>query len=675
MELKRALEHRSSTALTPYKPEAWEALLSQAGLSSTHSGIVDGLRHGFKLNFPIITTTQAPPNRPSIEEFKQAFNVIIAAEFAKGRYLGPFSRTELEDHIGPFQSSPCSIIPKPGRSGKYRILQNYSFPYQPCPLYPNPSINSQIDSQDFPTFWGTFSVISLLISRLPPGSQAATRDVAEAYRTIPLHFSQWPAAVVRIDDDNYGMDTATCFGTTPSAGIYGSVRDCGADIIRSQGIGPLTPWVDDHVFFRIRREFLAEYNSQRHQWHQDIITRGRHQTGGRLWFGGHIFEDGTLDEFTEDCRFDCTDLSGASPRSAEDLSYCYNFDDIDRISYTLGIPWEKTKDKPFGFTTTYLGFLWDLSTSTVALGTEKKAKYLQEVRNWQSRPTHSRNDVERMYGKLLHVCNIMPQGRAYITTLEAMLGLFTTHPFASRSAVKGTSDDMEWWASILLRPTLQRPIPKPVKLKDVGAFSDASSGVGIAIIVRGQWRAWRLIPGWETLDGKRDIAWAEAIGFECLVRFFSGYEREPHNFTIYGDNKGVVEGWWNGRSKNRPVNDIFRRIHQLSISSPGHSYHTRYIPSKDNPADGPSRGKYPPTSLLLPPIPLSPELERFVIDSQLPLTPIEQQHLREGRYPKALTKCLWNNDKHAKAGLRFEESIMQQTCSDWQAESQWSDDK
>jgi hypothetical protein len=206
-----------------------------------------------------------------------------------------------------------------------------------------------------------------------------------------------------------GLDTATCFGTTPSAGIYGRVRDGGADIIRSCGISPIVPWVDDHVFFRIRRQFLDKYNSRRRQWHEDITARGRHQTGGRLWFGGHIFGDGTLEEFSEDCRFDCLDLAEASPRPAEDLRFCYNFGDIDRILDALGIPWEKTKDAPFGAGTKYLGFYWDLSTSTVELGMEKKAKYPQEVHTWQSRTTHSRKDVEQTCGKLLHACHVVLQ--------------------------------------------------------------------------------------------------------------------------------------------------------------------------------------------------------------------------------------------------------------------------
>jgi hypothetical protein len=202
------------------------------------------------------------PNKDSIGEFQREFNDIVAAEFGKGRYLGPLTRSELEEIIGPFQSSPFSIIPKTGRVGHYQILQNDSFPNQPTYAFPNPLINSYINSKEFPTFWGTFSVVSLLIMCLPPGSQAATRDVAEAYCTVQIHPSQWPAAIVWSDDNDYGLDTETCFGTTPSAGIYRQVHNGGADTIHSCGIGPIVPWVDDHVFFHICQQFLEDYNLQ-----------------------------------------------------------------------------------------------------------------------------------------------------------------------------------------------------------------------------------------------------------------------------------------------------------------------------------------------------------------------------------------------------------------------------
>lgn len=56
----------------------------------------------------------------------------------------------MESLIGPFQSSPFSIIPKPAKLNKFRILQNYSFPYKPSLAFPNPSINPSINSDDFP---------------------------------------------------------------------------------------------------------------------------------------------------------------------------------------------------------------------------------------------------------------------------------------------------------------------------------------------------------------------------------------------------------------------------------------------------------------------------------------------------------------------------------------------
>ena len=172
----------------------------------------------------------------------------------------------------------------------------------------------------------------------------------------------------------------------------------------------------------------------------------------------------------------------------------------------------------------------------------------------------------------------------------------------------------------------------------------------------------------ETHPGLEDFGWAEAIGFKCLVHFLSTYEQTPRHFTIYGDNNGVVEGWGNGRSKNRQINNVFRRLHLLAASPPGHSFHTRYVPSKDNPADGPSRGIYPPDALLLPPISLPLELHRFVIDSQLPYTAIEQRSLREGYYPSAVAKRIQNDNEQAQERLQLSTQLphINSLSSQWQ---------
>ena len=104
----------------------------------------------------------------------------------------------------------------------------------------------------------------MLTQSLPPGSMGACRDVAEAYRIIPLAQDQWLGTVVRLDDDRnpkpFALNTCTCFGKKSSGGLFGLFRDALLDIMRAAGIGPSLKWVDDFMFFSIRQKFLGEYN-------------------------------------------------------------------------------------------------------------------------------------------------------------------------------------------------------------------------------------------------------------------------------------------------------------------------------------------------------------------------------------------------------------------------------
>ena len=105
-----------------------------------------------------------------------------------------------------------------------------------------------------------------------------------------------------------------------------------------------------------------------------------------------------------------------------------NFDDIDTLSWELGIPWEISKDQPFASCTTYIGFDWDIETGQVSLGAAKKDKYLQATKDWFTQPTHSLKEGEVLCGKLLHTCLVIPMGRAYLVELEKMLGIFYSSP-------------------------------------------------------------------------------------------------------------------------------------------------------------------------------------------------------------------------------------------------------
>jgi hypothetical protein len=46
----------------------------------------------------------------------------------------------------------------------------------------------------------------------------------------------------------------------------------------------------------------------------------------------------------------------------------------------------------------------------VSLGHTKKEKYLQTTEEWLAHMTHTLEDVQKLYGKLLHMCLVIPTG-------------------------------------------------------------------------------------------------------------------------------------------------------------------------------------------------------------------------------------------------------------------------
>ena len=134
-----ALELRKHSPPTPYRADAWEWALKQAGLIDHFPFILAGFQEGFIVGYLEIFHVQSPPNSTSLSLYNSEFDDIICKELAKGRYIGPFLAADLVHTIGPFQSSPLSLIPKPRRPGKFRLVQN--FPFQPLhhpvsPIHP-----------------------------------------------------------------------------------------------------------------------------------------------------------------------------------------------------------------------------------------------------------------------------------------------------------------------------------------------------------------------------------------------------------------------------------------------------------------------------------------------------------------------------------------------------------
>jgi hypothetical protein len=277
----------------------------------------------------------------------------------------------------------------------------------------------------------------------------------------------------------------------------------------------------------------------------------------------------------------------------------------------LGIRWEPSKSVPFSSEVPYLGFHWDLRTRMVHLLKEKKAKYLAAITEWETRRMHNLLETQKLYGKLFHATLVIPAGRAYLTSLEAMLSSFNNNIFLPHTPPRDTPSDLQWWKQQLGSPEISRPISEPRPPTDYEAYSDASSGFGVAVTIGPKWRVWQLAPGWKSQG--RDIQWAEAIGFELLVISLCAFSSKGEHITVYGDNRGVVEGWWKRSSHNKPTNRVFRRILKLSEDC-NRTVYTKYVPSAQNPTDAPSRGRYPPPNLLLNHIAVPAEVRPFLVD-------------------------------------------------------------
>ena len=152
--------------------------------------------------------------------------------------------------------------------------------------------------------------------------------------------------------------------------------------------------------------------------------------------------NGACEQFTEDMATPIRDLSQASPCSGPDAHFSYCMADIDSLSDELGIPWEQTKDVAFVSSIPYIGFLWDIEARMVSIPEGKKAKYLAAIAEWHSTKVHTLEEAQRLHGKLMHACYVVPAGRAYLTSLEAFLGIFHDRPFMPRSPPKHTGADL-----------------------------------------------------------------------------------------------------------------------------------------------------------------------------------------------------------------------------------------
>lgn len=472
----------------------------------------------------------------------------IDTELRLNRYSGPFSATDLIQQIGPICTAPLGLVPKP-HSSKFRLIQDLSYPRNDPVIK---SVNSEIDSSDFPCEWGTFAQCYFLLAKAPPGTQVAVFDVDSAYRNIPIlpeeqvHFCiQW--------DDQIFIDHCVAFGSASSAGLFGRVADAFVAIIKKYGAEQVLKWVDDIIFFRY-------------------------------------------------------------PASSQ-LPYSYTYDSsliFDTATF-LGLPWSLPKIHDFADSFTYLGFLWCIPDRTVQIPSNKKNKFKERCLSWCSNTRKTLHDAQQLLGSLNHCCLVLRSHRSQLFSLRSFHARFPPDcsPFLSLPVPTQLQKDIQSWHDLFSQEFLGCKIASPQPCLKLPVFVDASTSWGIGILINGKWAAWKFTSN--ALQDGRAIGWAEMVAIELAVSLLCAVHPNQSHFLIHSDNQGVIGAINSSFSRGAAQNSSLSRLSKTLLHHDSF-ISTTYIKSSLNPADPLSRGKLPSNLLRLnTSVRLHNDIEPFLI--------------------------------------------------------------
>lgn len=145
--------------ITPYRADAWEAVLATLGLAARHSELVKFLRYGFPIgDLEPPTHTFTPPNHKGAIEHETFVEDYCKEQKSLGRMTGPYSEDDVRNILGThYLTSPLSVVPK---GEKFRLVQDLSAEDED-----GVSLNSRLRAEDFPTRWGTAAQVAEYVSK------------------------------------------------------------------------------------------------------------------------------------------------------------------------------------------------------------------------------------------------------------------------------------------------------------------------------------------------------------------------------------------------------------------------------------------------------------------------------------------------------------------------------
>ena len=163
-------------------------------------------------------------------------------ELSAGRYFGPFpSLEDLPADLRPFRKAPLGVVPKKHTDPpKFRTIQHLSFPE-------GASVNDGIGPEYARVSYQGIDHLLAQLTRLGPSTYFWKADISEAFRTLPVHRSDWGMQGLYWLG-LFFIDVCIPFGLRSAPFLFCSLMDLFAWICVTQyGITYLLHYIDDFV--------------------------------------------------------------------------------------------------------------------------------------------------------------------------------------------------------------------------------------------------------------------------------------------------------------------------------------------------------------------------------------------------------------------------------------------
>lgn len=263
--------------------------------------------------------------------------------------------------------------------------------------------------------------------------------------------------------------------------------------------------------------------------------------------------------------------------------------DIVARSTTLGVQTNADKLSRFQHEQKFIGFIWNGMNKTVRLPDAKLEERKAQINEVLTGIHFSYSQIEVFVGRLNHVSYLLPQLKCYLCGLYRMKKSWS-NKLARRKLDQDVKEDLEFWKLTLESFKHLRLIASPMPL-EIGWVGDASTSYGIGILVGSRWSQFHMTDAWKSADeDHKHINFLETVAIRlCLLMVLAIDDTPGRNLVVWTDNTTAQAAVTNRRSKNRAVNDEWKVIQTLLITSQL-DIAAKRVTSADNAADQLSRG-------------------------------------------------------------------------------------